>query len=127
MIQEIKTFTLAGTSTVAGVCTFRVANGKASSRVGILRRAGHTGINITELPEPMSRADAVSFLRSQGVEGIVPVKSRVAKTAAQLAAARAQADAEKAAVLRDRKNQRRREQRAAAKVIRTTDVNTTEV
>ena len=122
MTRELKTFTLAVTSTVAGVCTYRVTNGKASSRVGILRRAGHTDINLTELPEPMSRADAVAFLRSQGVDAVVPVKQLVAKTVVQAEAARVQAQLKQERIVKDRKNQRRRELRAAAKVSSTAEI-----
>jgi len=68
-----KTFTIGGTSTVDGVNTFRVCNGEIKVREGVLRRAGHTDIKLAELPNPMTRAGAVAYLKTQGVEAIIPV------------------------------------------------------
>lgn len=90
-----KLFTIAGTSTVDGVATLRFATGKVKVREGVLRRAGHTEINLRELPKPMSRQDAAAWLAAQGIEAVVPVKGGKGKplelTAEQKAAAEAEA------------------------------------
>lgn len=109
MTKDAKLFTLAGTSTVQGVKTFRVANGKPSVRVGILRRAGQTDINLTELPYPMTRADAIAFLQTQGIEALVPAKRKLAKELERITTSKAQAK-------RERDNERKRAARAAAKL-----------
>lgn len=69
-----KLFTIGGTSTVNGVVTLRVATGSVKVRAGVLKRAGHTDINLRELPQPMTKADAAVWLASQGIEAVVPVK-----------------------------------------------------
>lgn len=112
MTKDVKLFTLAGTSTVQGVKTFRVANGKLSVRVGILRRAGQTDINFQELPNPMSRADAVAFLKDQGIEALVPAKRKLAKELERLAVSKVQTK-------RERDNARKRAARAAARMAKT--------
>lgn len=69
-----KLFTIAGTSTVDGVNTLRFATGKVKVREGVLRRAGHTDINLRELPKPMTKQDAAAWLAAQGIEAVLPVK-----------------------------------------------------
>lgn len=59
-----KLFTVAGTSNLNGVVKFRFAN-DLKSRVAVLKRNGHTEINLIELPEPMVKADAIAFLEAQ--------------------------------------------------------------
>ena len=59
-----KTFTVAGTSNLNGVVKFRFAN-DLKSRIAVLKRNGHTEINLIELPEPMVKADAIAFLEAQ--------------------------------------------------------------
>lgn len=102
-----KLFTIAGTSTVGGVNTLRFATGKVKVREGVLRRAGHTDINLRELPKPMTRAAAAAWLAAQGIQAILPVKGGrgqpLALTPEQIAEAEAVAkkaawEAEKAAV-----------------------------
>lgn len=110
-----KLFTIAGTSTVDGVNTLRFATGKVKVREGVLRRAGHTDINLRELPRPMTRQDAAAWLAAQGIQAILPVKGGKGKplelTAEQRAAA--EAEAKKAAFV-----QRMAEARAAKALAR---------
>lgn len=110
-----KLFTIAGTSTVDGVNTLRFATGKVKVREGVLRRAGHTDINLRELPKPMTRQEAAAWLAAQGIQAILPVKggrgqplaltpeqeaaAKKAAFVAQMAAARAAKKAERAAAL----------------------------
>jgi len=56
-----KTFTVAGTSNLNGVVKFRFANDLAA-RVKVLVKNGHTDVKLVELPEPMTKADAIAFL-----------------------------------------------------------------
>ena len=62
----MKTFTIAGTSNLNGVTKLRVANGSLKHRVNVLSRDGHTEINLTELPSPMTRDEARQFLKIGG-------------------------------------------------------------
>lgn len=57
-----KTFTVAGVSRLNGEMKFRVANDM--TRVKVLAKNGHTDIDLIELKEPMTKADAVAFLLS---------------------------------------------------------------
>jgi len=59
-----KTFTVAGTSNLNGVVKFRFAN-DLKSRIAVLTRNGHTEINLIELPDAMTKADAIAFLESR--------------------------------------------------------------
>jgi hypothetical protein len=109
-----KLFTIAGTSTLDGVNTFRFATGKLNVRTAKLKRHGHTDVDLVELPRAMTKQEAVEFLIQQGREAVVPTnrKSKPVelteeqKAAAKLAAKRA-ADAE-----------RKRAKRAAEKAAR---------
>lgn len=109
-----KLFTIAGTSTLDGVNTFRFATGKLNVRTAKLKRHGHVDVDLVELPQAMNKQDAVEFLIQQGREAVVPTnrKSKPVelteeqKAAAKLAAKRA-ADAE-----------RKRAKRAAEKAAR---------
>ena len=74
-----KTFTLAGTSTDdAGITTYRFANGKAKVREGVLRRAGHTNIDLRDLPSSMGKEQAIAWLNAQGVVAVLPKTGRTA-------------------------------------------------
>lgn len=55
-----KSYTVAGVSKLDGVYKFRVANGK--DRVKTLAKNGHTDIDLVDLPYPMTKKDAVSYL-----------------------------------------------------------------
>ena len=61
-----KLFSVAGTSALEGVVKFRVANGSASARTKVLVRSGHTDIKLVDLTKPMSKTDAIAFVKSQG-------------------------------------------------------------
>jgi hypothetical protein len=82
-----KMFTVAGTATHNGVTKTRFANDLVA-RIKILNKAGATNINLIELPEPMTKLQALKYLSEQGItEGDagyavankLAEKSRVAK------------------------------------------------
>jgi hypothetical protein len=56
-------FKVAGVSTQDGITKVRFANDFVS-RVKMLIKAGHTDIELMELDQPMSKADAVTYLKS---------------------------------------------------------------
>lgn len=58
----MRTFKVAGVSKLDGVMKFRVANDM--TRVKVLAKNGHTGIDLIELKDPMTKEDAVAFLLS---------------------------------------------------------------
>ena len=76
-----KLFTVAGTSVLDGVKTYRFANDM--SRVKVLERVGHTDVELIELPKAMSKEDAVAFLTTKGITADKAVKSTVAKVKAE--------------------------------------------
>mgnify|MGYP006301401823 CR=1 FL=1 len=55
-----KTFTVAGVSCLKGVYKARFAN--SLDRVKVLHANAHTDIRLIELPNPMTKLDAVSYL-----------------------------------------------------------------
>jgi len=57
-----KLFTVAGTSALNGVTKVRFANDQM--RVKVLAKSGHTDINLVELPEAMTKVDAVKFIKN---------------------------------------------------------------
>jgi hypothetical protein len=59
-------FTVAGTSNRLGEVKVRFANDLVS-RIKALHRAGHTEVNLIELPKPMSKLEAVQYLQTQGI------------------------------------------------------------
>ena len=61
-----KTFTVAGTATHKGVTKARFANDLVA-RIKILNKAGATSINLVELPEPMTKLQALQYLTEQGI------------------------------------------------------------
>lgn len=71
----MKTYTIAGTSNLNGVVKLRVANGSVARRVAVLKSAGHTDINLVELPEAMTRSAAGEFLQltASGLKVVAPV------------------------------------------------------
>lgn len=71
-----KLFTIAGTSVLDSVRTYRFANGQVKVRVGVLKRNEHTEIQLFELPEPMEKSAAIQWLNSQGIDAVVPVTGR---------------------------------------------------
>jgi hypothetical protein len=64
-----KLFTVAGTSNLEGVVKFRVANGSAAARTKVLERSGHTEIQLQDLPNAMSKEDAIAFIGGKNVVG----------------------------------------------------------
>ncbi len=108
-----KLFTIAGTSTVKGVNTYRVATGKAKVRTGVLTRNGHTDVDLRDLPSPMTKDDAIAFLQAQGIEATVLKSGRkpaVVLTPEQILEAATEAK-------RIAKNEARKAARAAAKLL----------
>ena len=79
-----KLFSVAGTSALEGVVKFRVANGSATARTKVLVRSGHTDIKLVDLAKPMSKTDAIAFVKSQGFIAAVAEKpAKVAKAPKQ--------------------------------------------
>jgi hypothetical protein len=74
--MSTKTFTIAGYSNLNGRVKLRVATGAVARRVAVLKSAGHTDINLIELPNPMTRAAAAEFVASEFV-GVTLFKSKV--------------------------------------------------
>jgi len=71
-----KMFTIAGTSFHKGENTFRFATGKVAVRTAKLTRGGHTDVGLIELPEPMTKEDAIAFLVAQGRSAVKPAVGR---------------------------------------------------
>ena len=65
-VKMEKLFSVAGTSNLEGVVKFRVANGSAAARTKVLERSGHVDIKLVDLAKPMSKEDAIAFVKSQG-------------------------------------------------------------
>src|SRR5210317_1265623 len=61
--KEYDMFKIIGVSTFKGVTKVRFANDMVS-RVKILSKEGHTDINLRELDTPMSKPDAVAYLKT---------------------------------------------------------------
>jgi hypothetical protein len=59
------TFKVAGTSRHNGEIKVRFANDLVS-RIKALHRAGHTDVNLIELPQPMTKLAAVQYLQQVG-------------------------------------------------------------
>ena len=57
-----KLFTVAGTSNLDGVFKCRFAND--TLRIKVLAKSGHSDITLIELPEAMSKVDAVKFIKT---------------------------------------------------------------
>lgn len=67
--QDNKTFTVAGYATNPdGTVKVRFANDLVA-RIKILNKAGCTNVNLIELPQPMTKLDALQYLQSQGFSG----------------------------------------------------------
>jgi ribosomal protein L35AE/L33A len=69
-----KQFTVAGVSTHNGVVKYRFAN--SLERDKVLRKSGHTDIKLIELPNAMSKEDAVSYI-NQHTDFVAVVKPTV--------------------------------------------------
>ena len=75
--MSTKLFTIAGYSNLNGRVKLRVATGTIARRTAVLKSSGHTDINLVELPQPMTRADATAFVEAQ-FKGVELFKSKVA-------------------------------------------------
>jgi hypothetical protein len=64
-MKQENLFKVAGTSSHNGEIKVRFANDLVS-RIKALHRAGHTDVNLVELPKPMSKLEAVQYLQSVG-------------------------------------------------------------
>lgn len=71
-----KLYTLAGTSVVDGVVTYRFACGKVSERKATLTRNGHSAVDFRTLPRPMTLRDAVGWLRANNIHAVLPQGQR---------------------------------------------------
>jgi hypothetical protein len=72
-----KTFTVAGTSNLNGETKVRFANDLVV-RIKVLGRNGHTAINLVELPQAMTKEDAVRFLSTLDSFGTMDEKAAIA-------------------------------------------------
>jgi hypothetical protein len=91
----MKQFTIAGTSTLNDVNTYRFATGKLSIRVAKLKRHGHSDVCLFELPTPMTKKEAVAWLADQGITAVIPVTGRGAKKPVELTPEQAAASAQR--------------------------------
>jgi hypothetical protein len=72
-----KTYTMAGvTTTPAGDTIYRFGTGDFNIRLGVFERSGCTNIAFFELPNPMTKADAIAWLNAQGYHAIMPKVGR---------------------------------------------------
>jgi hypothetical protein len=82
-MKQENLFTVAGTSNLKGEVKVRFANDLVS-RIKALHRGGHTDVNLMELPNPMTKLEALQYLQSVGITdgdaGFV-VASKVAEKA----------------------------------------------
>jgi len=60
-----KTFTIVGVSTQGKVTKFRVCNGDKEARIKVLERNGCTDINLIDLPQPMTKLEAITAYKAQ--------------------------------------------------------------
>ena len=87
----MKTFTVAGVSTLNGVTKYRVAN--SLKRDAVLRKSGHTDIKLIELPNAMTKEDAFAYIAAHTdfatakptAKGGVEPKAKPEKTAKKAA------------------------------------------
>lgn len=74
--MSTKLFTIAGYSNLNGRVKLRVATGTVARRVAVLKSSGHKDINLTELPQPMTREAATAFVERY-FTGVELFKSKV--------------------------------------------------
>jgi hypothetical protein len=65
-MKQENLFTVAGTSNRQGEVKVRFANDLVS-RIKALHRAGHTDVNLVELPKAMTKLEALQYLQEQGI------------------------------------------------------------
>jgi hypothetical protein len=78
-------FDIAGFSTQHGKRKVRFANGKTETRAKVLGRNGHTDIDLRVLPNPMTKAEAMSFLGVKDEDDTAPKGVQVAAAKFSLA------------------------------------------
>ena len=71
-----KLFTIAGTSTLNGANTYRFATGKANVRAAKLKRHGHTDVDLVQLPNEMTKTDAIAYLVTLGRDAVLPTNRK---------------------------------------------------
>jgi len=74
-----KAYKFAGVSTLNGKTKIRFAND--IMRIKVLDKNGHQGVNIKELPEAMTKGDAVKHLNQIGFDGNDSTKAALEKAA----------------------------------------------
>jgi len=67
-MADNKLYTVAGTAEQHGMTKVRFANDFVS-RIKILDKNGCTNIQLLELPEPMTKLDALKYLKEQDLSG----------------------------------------------------------
>ena len=96
-----RTFTVAGTSNLNGVVTYRFASSTAKARKAVLERDNHTDVNLIDLPNPMSKDDAIAHLNSIGITAVLPKTGRTPNAKTTEAAAQELLDAVNESVAAD--------------------------
>jgi len=77
MSKDSRLFTIAGTSTFRGKNTWRFATGSAHNRQLVLERNEHVDVKLIDLPKPMTKAEAIEYLKSEaGVQAVMPKTGR---------------------------------------------------
>ena len=71
-----RTFTVAGTSIKDGTLTYRFASGTAKARAAVLTRDNHTEINLIDLPNAMTKDEAIAHLNGLGITAVLPKTGR---------------------------------------------------
>lgn len=71
-----KTFTIAGTAMKDGKRTWRFASGKSAEREAVLKRTGFSDIQLIELPNAMTREDAIKHLATLNITAEMPKTGR---------------------------------------------------
>ena len=107
-----KTFTVVGTAKNAdGTVKARFANDLVS-RIKILNKAGCTDINLQELPQAMTKLEALQFLTAQGVAGDAGGRLAASSSSAS-AQARRRAGIRGASALAPRRRQEEKSRRGS--------------
>lgn len=105
-----KLFTIAGTSVLNGVETFRFATGTVEKRAWVLKHNGHTNVALVVLPNEMDKLGAIAWLQAQGIGNgaVLPNAPKTAKVVVEVAPVKtaeelaAEAKAQKAAEFKQR-------------------------
>lgn len=71
-----RTYTVAGTSSFKGQVTYRFASGKAKTRIAVLERNEHTDVNMIDLPNAMTKEQAIAHLNGLGMTAVLPKTGR---------------------------------------------------